>query len=257
MSAVPPPKSSTFSRWGLPVLSLGSVLILWQLVSMVSGLGDYILPSPALVAATLVGDAPVWGVQLGSTLVLTVAGFFSSLAAALALGLVLDQFPRLERFFRPLLVLSQTVPAFFLYPLLLIALGFGFLPLLVVVILSCFFPLLVTFVQGLGSTNPDLIDLFRTLGARRWQIVFRVRVPSALPGLFAGLRITLAYALTACVLGEYMGAQRGLGVYMARSFKSFSPAKVLAAIVVVSLLSLVFYQAAAVLETLFLKGKRR
>jgi ABC-type nitrate/sulfonate/bicarbonate transport system permease component len=224
---------------------------------MVSGLGDYVLPSPTLVAATLVADAPVWGGQLRSTLVLTLAGFGLSLGAALVLGVVLDQFPRIERFFRPLLVLSQTVPAFFLYPLLLIALGFGFLPLLVVVVISCFFPLLVTFVQGLGSTNPDLVDLFRTLGARRWQIVFRVRLPSALPALFSGLRITLAYALTACVLGEYMGAQTGLGVYMARSFKSFAPAKVLAAIVVVSLLSLVFYQAAAVLETLFLKGKRR
>jgi len=224
---------------------------------MFAGLGDYILPSPATVATTLFTDAPIWGRQLRSTLVLTLTGFAASLAAALSLGVLLDQFPRIERFCRPLLVLSQTVPAFFLYPLLLIALGFGFLPLLVVVVISCFFPLLLTFVQGLGSTNPDLVDLFRTLGANRAQIVVRVRIPSALPALFAGLRITLAYALTACVLGEYMGAQEGLGVYMARSFKSFAPAKVVAAITVVSLLSLVFYQSASVLEKIFLKGNRR
>jgi ABC-type nitrate/sulfonate/bicarbonate transport system permease component len=247
---------STAERWGLPALSLGALAGLWQLVSMAPGLGDYVLPSPVTVAATLVSDAPVWAAQLRSTLVLSLAGFSVSLVLALGLGLVLDQFPRVERMLRPLLVLSQTVPAFFLYPLLLIALGFGFLPLLVVVVIACFFPLLVTFVQGLGSTDPELVDLLRSLGASRGQIVARVRLPSALPALFAGLRITLAYALTACVLGEYMGAQEGLGVYMARSFKSFAPAKVLTAITVVSLLSLVLYQGASALEKLFVKGNR-
>ncbi len=244
-------------RYWLPVASLGSVLALWQALSSWSGLGDYVLPSPALVAVTLVTDAPVWSAQLRSTLVLTLAGFSLSLAGALSLGLVLDQTPRVERFVRPLLLLSQTVPPFFLYPLLLIALGFGFLPLLVVVVLACFFPLLVTFLQGLKSTDPALVDLLRSLGARRGQIVALVRFPSALPALFAGLRITLAYALTACVMGEYMGAQEGLGVYMARSFKSFSPARVLAAITVVSLVSLAFYQGATALEKLLVKGNRR
>lgn len=241
----------------MPLASLSCVLLLWQAVSVFSGLGDYILPSPAVVAATLMGDAPIWAAQLRSTLILTVVGFAVSLGTALVMGVALDQFPRLERFCRPLLVLSQTVPAFFLYPLLLIALGFGFLPLLVVVVVSCFFPLLLTFVQGLRGTNPDLVDLFRTLGANRLQIITRVRIPSALPALFAGLRITLTYGLSSCVLGEYMGAQEGLGVYMARSFKSFAPAKVLTAIMLVSLLSIVFYQCASALEKIFLKGYRQ
>jgi ABC-type nitrate/sulfonate/bicarbonate transport system permease component len=240
----------------LPLASLASVLVLWQAVAVWSGLGEFVLPSPLTVAVMLVGDAPVWAAQLASTLVLTFTGFAASLALALGLGVVLDQAPRLERFVRPLLVLTQTVPPFFLYPLLLIALGFGVLPLLVVVVVACFFPLLVTFLQGLKSTDPALADLLRSLGATRAQIVARVRVPSALPALFGGLRITLAWALTACVLGEYMGAQRGLGVYMARAFKSYSSARVLAAIVVISALSLVFYQTVAVCERLILKGNR-
>lgn len=235
------------------MLSFG---LAWHLVSTLSGLGDYVLPSPVTVAATLVADAPVWWAQLMSTLVLSLAGFTVSLVLALALGTWLDQSPRVEAFVRPLLLLSQTVPAFFLYPLLLIALGFGFLPLLVVVVLSCFFPLLVTYLQGLKGTDPNLADLLRSLGATRAQIVARVRIPSALPALFGGLRITLAYALTACVLGEYMGAQQGLGVYMARAFKSYSPARVLAAIAIVSVLSLVLYQAASLLEKLLVKGNR-
>ena len=135
MSHSVPVKFCPPGRIWLPVASLVSVVGLWQLVSQASGLGDYVLPSPTLVAVTLVTDAPVWANQLRSTLVLTLAGFVVSLAAALGLGLVLDQYPRIERWARPLLVLSQTVPAFFLYPLLLIALGFGFLPLLVVVVI--------------------------------------------------------------------------------------------------------------------------
>lgn len=244
-------------RWGWPILSLGVFVALWQAASAWSGLGDYVLPSPGIVVATVVSDAPIWAAQLRSTLVLTLVGFTLSLGAAVGLGLVLDQFPRLERFARPVLVLSQTVPPFFLYPLLLIALGFGLAPLLVVVVIACFFPLLVTFLQGLRSTDPAYVDLLRSLGARRLQVIRWVKFPSALGSLFAGLKITLAYALTACVLGEYMGAQEGLGVYMARSFKSFSPARVLTAIVVVSVLSLIFYQVATVLEHLFVKGNRR
>jgi len=245
------------SRFWLPAASLVTVLALWQAAALWSGLGDFVLPSPLLVAQTLALDVPVWGAQLASTLTLTASGFALSLALALALGLVLDAWPPLERFARPLLVLSQTVPPFFVYPLLLIALGFGFLPLLVVVVVACFFPLLVTFLQGLKTADPALVDLLRGLGATRAQIVAQVRFPSALPALFGGLRITLAWALTACVLGEYMGAQRGLGVYMARAFRSFSPARVLAAIVVVSVLSLLFYQAVAVLERLLIQGKQR
>jgi putative hydroxymethylpyrimidine transport system permease protein len=236
--------------------SLGAVLLVWQAAAAWSGLGDYVLPSPWLVAVTLVTDAPVWAAQLASTLVLTLTGFALSLALALALGVALDQTPWLERFVRPILVLTQTVPPFFVYPLLLIALGFGFLPLLVVVVIACFFPLLITFLQGLKTADPGYVDLLRSLGASRGQIVAQVRLPSALPSLFGGLRITLAWALTACVLGEYMGAQQGLGVYMARSFKSFSSVRVLAAIVVISVLSLLFYQAAAACERLFIKGKR-
>jgi ABC-type nitrate/sulfonate/bicarbonate transport system permease component len=230
---------------------------LWELAALWSGLGDYLLPSPWLVAVTLVADSRVWGAQLVPTLILTLSGFSVSLLLALALGIALDQMPVVERFVRPMLVLTQTVPPFFVYPLLLIALGFGFLPLLVVVVIACFFPLLVTFLQGLKTADSGLIDLFRSLGASRMQIIVGVRVPSALPSLFGGLRITLAWALTACVLGEYMGAQQGLGVYMARSFKSFSSARVLAAIVLVSVISLLFYQAVSVCERLFIQGKQR
>jgi ABC-type nitrate/sulfonate/bicarbonate transport system permease component len=240
----------------MPLASLAALLAVWEAVSLWSGLGEFVLPSPAGVAAMLVTDASVWAAQLASTLVLTLAGFAASLVLALGLGVALDQSPALERFVRPLLVLSQTVPPFFVYPLLLIALGFGFLPLFVVVVVACFFPLLVTFLQGLKTTDPALSDLLRSLGASRIQIVARVRLPSALPALFGGLRITLAWALTACVLGEYMGAQQGLGVYMARAFKSYSSTRVLAAIVVISALSLVFYQAVSVCERLILKGNR-
>lgn len=256
MKSSPSILNRALSAIAIPAASLTAAIVLWQVAAWGLGLGDYVLPSPWMVAVTLVSDAPVWSAQLASTLVLTLVGFAASLALALALGVLLDQTPVLERLVRPLLVLTQTVPPFFIYPLLLIALGFGFLPLLVVVVIACFFPLLITFLQGLKSTDAGLVDLLRSLGASRAQIVARVRFPSALPSLFGGLRITLAWALTACVLGEYMGAQHGLGVYMARSFKSFSPARVLAAIVVVSVLSLVFYQAVAACERLFVKGKR-
>jgi ABC-type nitrate/sulfonate/bicarbonate transport system permease component len=242
--------------WLSGTVSVIAVLGLWQGLAVLTGLPDYVLPAPLDVARALVGDAAVWGRHLGSTLVLAGTGFGISLVLALLIGLAMDQSALVERFARPWLVLSQTVPAFFLYPLLLIALGFGFLPLLVVVVVAGFFPLVVTFHQGLRSTDPALAGLFRSLGASRRATVLRLRIPSALPALFSGLRLVATYDLGTAVMGEYLGAPQGLGVYMARAFKSFAPARVLAAIVVVSLLSLAAYQGVAALERTALKGHR-
>jgi len=124
----------------------------------------------------------------------------------------------------------------------------------VVVFLACVFPLLINLLQGLQGTPTAYRDLFRTLGASRWATLMRLKLPSALPSLLSGLRLALAYAVSACVLGEYLGAREGLGVYMARAFRSFAPAKVLAAIVVVSVVTLLLFRSVDALQKTLVKG---
>jgi ABC-type nitrate/sulfonate/bicarbonate transport system permease component len=235
--------------WGW--LTLPGLLVAWQALLGLTGWPEYLLPGPATVAKTLVDDAGLWVPALASTLTLTAVGFALALVFALALGVALDSVVVLEQLASPLILLSQTIPVFFLYPLLLILLGFGPLPLIVVVFLACFFPLLISFLQGLKATSPAYLDLFRTLGASRWATVTRLKFPWALPSLVSGLRLAVAYALSACVLGEYLGAREGLGVYMARAYRSFAPARVLAAIVVVSAVTWLLFQSVKLIESRF------
>ncbi|MEI8095473.1 MAG: ABC transporter permease [Spirochaetales bacterium] len=242
------PSKLSFS-WGW--LSLPALVLLWQVTVWVTGWPEYLLPGPLSVLSTLGADAAVWLPALGSTLTLTGLGFALALGFALVAGVALDAFPTLAQLANPLILLSQTVPVFFLYPLLLITLGFGALPLIVVVFLACFFPLLINFLQGLKATGPAYLDLFRTLGAGRWATVVRLKFPWAFPSLVSGLRLAVAYALTACVMGEYLGAREGLGVYMARAFRSFAPARVLAAIVVISAVTWLLFASVHLLEKRF------
>lgn len=242
-------KSST-NTGKLPVLLGGSLLVLglWQAVCWLAQLPEFVLPSPLRVAQALAEDWALLAFHLQDTVLVTVAGFGLSLAAALGTGLLLDRFRRLERLVHPFLVVSQTVPTIFLYPLLLIWMGFGLAPRLTIVFLACFFPILVAFLQGLRGTNQGYLDLYTSLGARPSQIFFQVRLPSSLPSLFGGLRIAAAYPVLSAVVSEWYGSKTGLGVYMSRSFKGFETAHVFAGIFLVSLLSILFYTGIAWLE---------
>jgi ABC-type nitrate/sulfonate/bicarbonate transport system permease component len=206
------------------------------------------------VVIALITDSHIWAAHLLSTLALAGSGLAIACLLAIVIGLAMNQIPILERFLRAWLVISQTIPAFFLYPLLLIILGFGFLPLLVVVVIAVFFPLLVPFYQGLCATEPGLTELFRSLGASRWHTIRLLSFPSALPSFFAGLRLVATYLFGVTAMGEYLGAQSGIGVYLARAYKSYAPAKVLAAITIVSILSLLAYQGVITLQNRLIKG---
>ena len=137
-------------------------------------------------------------------------------------------------------------------PLLVLWFGFGLLSKSIVVLLVCFFPIVVALADGLRSADPDLIRLFRAFGAGRWCIFWSVRLPGALPTLFSGVRIAIAYSVIGAIFGEYVGSTAGLGFYMQLKQHSFATAGVLAAIVVTALLSVALFASVAVVERLAL-----
>ncbi|MGI6552569.1 MAG: ABC transporter permease [Bacillota bacterium] len=157
---------------------------------------------------------------------------------AMVLALLMDRIHCLYRAFYPLVIVSQTIPIIFLAPLLIIWFGFGILPKILVSILVCFFPVTISFFDGLANVDEELVNLLKSMGASPRQIMTMVKLPAALPSLFSGLRISATYSVMAAVIGEWLGASYGLGVFMTRASHAFSTAKVFAAILVVSLLSL-------------------
>jgi ABC-type nitrate/sulfonate/bicarbonate transport system permease component len=184
------------------------------------------------------------------TLQETVIGFALALAAGVAFGTLIDFSPWLRRAIYPLLVASQTIPIITLAPLLVLWFGFGLVSKSIVVLLVCFFPIVVALADGLRSADPELIRLFRAFGAGPVRILWSVRLPGALPSLFSGVRIAITYSVIGAIFGEYVGASAGLGFYM--QLKKFSPAAVLAAIVVTALLSIALFASVAIVERLAL-----
>ena len=237
----------------IPVaLAVGALLLAWQLYASRPEADQQILPTPVAVWNALVAQRePLWGHTL-VTLYETAVGFAAALVAGVVFAAVIDFSPWLRRAIYPLLVVSQTIPIITLAPLLVLWFGIGVLSKTIVITLVCFFPITVALADGLRGADPELIKLYRTFGADRWRIFRSVKLPGALPSLFSGVRIAVAYSVIGAIFAEYVGAEAGLGFYMVQKAHGFATAAVLAAIIVTALLSLALFGLVALVERLAL-----
>jgi ABC-type nitrate/sulfonate/bicarbonate transport system permease component len=172
------------------------------------------------------------------TLFEATVGFGIALAIGFGFAVVLDYSPVLRRAAYPLLVASQTVPMVAIAPLLIIWFGYDIVPKIIVVWLVCFFPIVVAGVDGFASTDSETTRLFKSLQATTWQIFWKLRLPSALAFIFSGIRIAITYAIGGAVLGEYVGAEKGLGIFIQRSKNSFRNDLIFAAVLVTAVASI-------------------
>lgn len=225
-----------------PPLALLAVLVgSWELLVRLLAVPAWLLPPPSLVAATFARSLPLLALHAWATLQVTALGFALTLLVGFGLALAIDAAPLLRRALYPLLVASQTVPIVAVAPLLVIGLGFGLLPKVLVVALVTFFPLVVSTVDGLATTDRDTLRLLRAMGAGRWQLLWLLRLPWALPSIFSGLKIAVTYSIIGAVLAEWIGAERGLGVYIARSLRAFRTDQVFVAAAATSLLTIMLF----------------
>jgi ABC-type nitrate/sulfonate/bicarbonate transport system permease component len=231
-----------------PLVLILSLLVIWQLGTSVMEIPKWLLPSPVQILEAGIEARGLLGPHTWQTLKETWLGLSLALAVGLGLALVVDSSSLLRRTIYPLLVTSQTVPILALAPLLIIWFGYGIVPKVIVVALVCFFPIVVSTADGLRVADPDLIALLRAMGASGRQIFLKVRVPGALPSFFSGLKIAITYSVVGAVIGEWVGASQGLGIFMIRSSKNFLTDRVFAAIAVTSLVSIVMFGVVMLLE---------
>ena len=236
------------ARLILPAAVLITLAILWELVVWGLEVPKWIVPSPSAVWQAFWEMRALLGVHVAQTMLEVAVGIGIAVAAGVSVAAAINFSPTLQRAIYPLLVISQTVPILALAPLLIIWFGFGIAPKVIVVTLFCFFPIAVNTSDGLTSTEPELIDLFRSMGATWLQIWRKVRLPAALPYFFSGLKIAATYSVTGAIVGEWVGAKQGLGIYMLRSSAAFKTAQVFSAIVITSLLSILLFLAVFALE---------
>ncbi|MBM3714000.1 MAG: ABC transporter permease [Actinobacteria bacterium] len=186
------------------------------------------------------------------TLYETLVGFTISIFLSVAISIIMDALISVRRTLYPLLVISQTIPIIILAPLFIIWFGYGYLPKIIIVILICFFPITISLLQGLVTVDKDFIDLMRSMGAGKYQIYRLVKIPSAMPNFFAGLKIAATYSIMGATIGEWVGGKHGLGVYMIRAKQSFATDKVFASIIIITALSILFLKIIEFVEKKFM-----
>lgn len=240
------PSGAAAARGGLgrvvpAVVTVLVVVALWQTYVAVSGIRPQVLPSPVRVLQQGWAHRAELATHAVATVQVTLAGFAVSLTLAWLLAVVVDFSPWLRRAFVPLFVASQTLPIIAIAPLMIIWFGFGLLPKVLVVALVTFFPMAIGLIEGFAAADREAGALLRSMGASRLQEFRYVRLPSAIPRFFTALRIGITYAVVGAVFAEYVGARRGLGIYMSLQKNSFRTDLVLAAVFVTAFLSVALY----------------
>jgi putative hydroxymethylpyrimidine transport system permease protein len=239
-----------------PLTLLAAAVAVWELVVRAAQVPDYLFPAPSAIASALGSDAGLLASATLVTLREVVLGYLLAVALALALAVLLHFSDALRRALLPILVLSQTVPTVLLAPVLAILLGYGITPKLVVVAIVCFFPIVVNAVDGLRSTDADLVRMMRTLHGSRLAIFRRVEVPGALPAVFSGARIAATYAAVGAVFGEWAGSSAGLGFVMLQAQPALLTARIFAAVLILCALALGLYAVVSLAERLLVPWQR-
>lgn len=244
------PLAKAIATAGPALVSVGILVLAWQLYTKFSGVKPTTLPSPWRVVQQAWAHRGALVENTIPTIRATLLGFACSLSAAFVFSILIHFHAPLRRALFPVFIISQTLPLVAIAPLVVLWFGFGLTPKIMLVALVTFFPMLVALVQGYESTEAEIELLLHSMGASRWRIFLVARLPSALPYFFAGLRISITYAVVGAIFAEYAGAAKGLGIYILNAKNNFRPDLVLAAVGVSAGLTLMLFGTAVLLQRL-------
>jgi NitT/TauT family transport system permease protein len=235
-----------------PLVVIVGVLVIWELGVRVFNVPAYLLPPPSAIARRIVVDYRLVAINTWVTLGEVLAGYGLAIVVSIPLAAILSQFRVVENAIYPTLVASQTIPKVAIAPILVVWFGFGLLPKILIAFLICFFPIVVDTMTGFRSVPREVIWLARSMGASQWKTFIKIRIPAALPNIFAGLKVASTLAVVGAVVGEFIGADRGLGYQLIVANGLMDVQLSFAVLVALSLLGIVLYAAIDLLERLAL-----
>jgi NitT/TauT family transport system permease protein len=241
---------SALVRWLLPVGVILVILCIWQAVVAIFGLKPYFIPSPTLIARTFWDNIGTIGTNTVPTVLQALTGFAIGNALAIVLSIWFVHVRPARRALYPLAIVLQSIPLVALAPVAIVTLGTGFTTKVVMTGIISFFPTLVNMMRGLDSVEPALVELFKSVHASRGKVLWKLRWPSALPYLFAGLRITASASVVGAIIVEWIGSDTGLGYMIINSTYQFNTPLLWASLVASSALVLIAFGLVAVAERL-------
>src|SRR6185369_871236 len=234
-----------------PVAALVVFVLLWELVCRVFSIPAFLVPAPSAIwTDTWKLAGPVWMHTVATTQT-TLLGFLASLIVSLPLAVLITSSPVVANTVYPLLVLTQSIPKVALAPILVVIFGSNELPRVVVTFLVAFFPLVLSIAAGITAVPPELIELGRACRASRWRELWRIRLPYAVPFVFSGLKAAITLSVVGAVVGEFVNADRGLGYLIVTSTAFFQVPLAWGALVLLSLMGIVLFQAVVIIEQVF------
>ena len=231
-------------------------LLSWEILVRYLGTSALVMPAPTQIADVLLKslhNGYLWP-HIWQTLVEVFWGILLGGLMGCIGGIALGESSRLRNLLMPYVVLSQVVPKLALAPLFIVWFGFGVLPAIVMTALICFFPLLENTVTSMQQVDPQKLELFRMLRANRWQTLWRLKIPSGLPSIMAGLRVAVVLAWVGAVVGEFIGSSKGLGALIIAAQGSMDTPLMFAVLVVITVLGISSYWTVQTIEQRFFKS---
>jgi len=222
----------------LPILTILIILFIWQLTVIFFHIETWILPAPTQIINSFWQSRSLIFYHLVPTIFEAIIGLTGAVFVAIFIAVLMEKFKMMRKIIYPFLIFSQTVPFIILAPLLTLWFGFGLLPKIIIISLVCFFPMTINLIDGFQSVDPAILRLLSSMGANQKQMFQWVKWPASLPAFFSGLRIAATYSILGAVVSEWMGADRGLGILLIRSTKSYLTDRVFATIGIIIVLSM-------------------
>jgi putative hydroxymethylpyrimidine transport system permease protein len=217
------------------------LLLLWQLFVWLFKLPPYILPSPILVGHTLIKQFNLILSQSIFTVIETLLGLIGAIILGCITAILMAYINSVKHWLKPVLLISQALPTFAIAPLFVIWLGYGIYSKIAITILMLYFPITNNFFDGLVRTDRGWLDLAKIMNASRFRTLLFIRIPAAIPNLITGLRIATAGAPMGAVIGEWVGASKGLGFLILNANARMQIDMMFAALFILILWSLILY----------------
>jgi NitT/TauT family transport system permease protein len=235
-------------RFGYPIGFAILVLLVWEFGARLGHVPEYLLPPPSKIAVTLVTDWYVIYLNIAPTLVSILGGFALSVVLGVPLATLIVFSRVAERVLYPPMVASQAIPKVAVAPLFIVWMGYGITPKIWIAFLIAFFPIVIDTVVGLRSVPPEMLQLGRSMGGGTLRVFLKLRLPTALPNLFGGMKVAIALAVVGAITGEFVGSQSGLGYLLTSASGQMDTALVFAVLVTISVIAMILFAIIEYLE---------
>jgi NitT/TauT family transport system permease protein len=244
-------KSAALYEVVLPLIATACLFLLWEGACRAFAIPGYLLPAPSDIWMDTMAIGSTVAGHTAATFKTVMLGFVVSILISLPLAVILTASPAIAAAVYPFLVWTQSIPKVALAPILVVLLGTNELPRIVITVLVAFFPLVISIATGLLSVPPELIELSRACRASKLSELLRIRLPYAIPFIFAGLKVAVSLAVVGAVVAEFVNADAGLGFLIQTSTAFFKVPVAFGALIILSVMGVVLFQIVVVAERVF------